>query len=83
MEENMTLGGDIAEFLQLLEKWHESRATQLKMIIDNEDTDLMLEDHKIKADSDMAKGIRVGVAIALDSLGDLPFSVSQSQESPQ
>ncbi len=79
MEKNMTMGGDIAEFIQLLQKWHKHRTTQLKTIIDNKDTDLMIEEDKIKADSDMAKGVRFGVALSLHMLGDLPFSVSQKQ----
>lgn len=76
MGESMTLGGDIAEFIQLLEEWHKHKTTQLKTIIANKDTDLDIDGNKIKADSQMAKGIRFGVALSLQMLGDLPFEIS-------
>ena len=75
----LTIDGDIAEFIQILEKWHEHKIIQLKTIIDNKDTDLDIEGDKIKADSDMAKGIRFGVALSLHLLGDLPFEASPRQ----
>lgn len=79
MEKNMTLGSDVAEFIQLLEKWHTHKTTQLKTIINNKDVDLDIEGDKIKANSDMAKGVRFGVALSLHMLGDLPFETSVRQ----
>ena len=64
------------EFIQGLEAWHNSRITQLQLVIDNKDSDIVLGDVTIPHDSDSAKGIRTGLAIAVDILGELPFQLS-------
>ncbi len=74
---------ELEDFPELLQKWHEHHVKQLQLIVDQKDADLQLGDAKIKADSEMAKGIRYGVEIALLSLGKLPFSVSRKEDTDE
>lgn len=62
--------------IKQLQSWHESQVAQLKLITENRTAELKLGDLTVAADSDIAKGIRFGVLIALDRLGKLPFSVT-------
>lgn len=62
--------------IKQLQSWHESQVAQLKLITENRTAELKLGDLTVAAESDIAKGIRFGVLIALDRLGKLPFSVT-------
>lgn len=62
--------------IKQLQGWHENQVAQLKLITENRTAELRLGDLTVAADSDIAKGIRLGVLIALDRLGKLPFSVT-------
>ncbi|MCP1290713.1 hypothetical protein NK214_10985 [Chromobacterium sp. S0633] len=71
-----TFDPDVIEFTNQLRDWHESRVQNLQLIVENPTADLMLGTSEIKADSDLAKGIRIGIQLALAQLGKLPFSVT-------
>ena len=66
----------VIEFTKQLQNWHASRVANLQLILDHPEASLKLGDAEIKGDSDIAKGIRAGVLIAMDQLGKLPFSVT-------
>ena len=69
---------DIEEFTTKLTEWHKHKVTQLQSVVDSRDVDIVLGGDKkvtFDSDSDMANGIRAGVAIALGMLGTLPFTV--------
>lgn len=63
-----------------LTEWHAHQTDQLKTIVENRDAAIALDDVKVEADSDMAKGIRFGVGLALNMLGKLPVSMSKAEE---
>lgn len=72
---------ELFEFVELLEEWHKNKIEQLKLISESKpDTKLILGKIEIDGKSEMAKGIRTGVEIALSELGELPFSVSKKGE---
>lgn len=75
-----TFDPEVIEFTERLRRWHASRVANLQVILDNPDADIKLVDIEIKGNSDVAKGIRTGVHIALHQLGKLPFSVTPSTE---
>jgi hypothetical protein len=82
MPENMDINDpqQLNEFLQKLLDWHGERVESLQLILDHKDARLKIGDKEIEPDSDIAKGIRFGVGIALDTLGKLPFSVDEVEE---
>lgn len=71
-----TFDPDVIEFTNQLRDWYESRVRNLQLIVENPTSDLMLGTNELKADSDIAKGIRIGIQLALTQLGKLPFSVT-------
>ena len=62
--------------IKQLQGWHANQVAQLKLITENRNAELRLSDRTVAADSDLAKGIRLGIQIALSRLGTLPFSVT-------
>lgn len=66
----------VIEFTQQLQSWHAGRVANLRLVVDKENTHLVIGSTEIEAGSELAKGIRIGVLIALEQLGKLPFSVT-------
>ncbi len=71
-----TFDPEVIEFTAQLQRWHESRVANLKLLLDNPTAELKIGSVTIESDSDLAKGLRIGVSLALDQLGKLPFSVT-------
>ena len=66
----------VIELINKLQAWHKSRVDNLKMVVEHKGADLHIGETLIAGDSDIAKGIRFGVAMALEKLGTLPFTVT-------
>lgn len=72
---------EVGEMIEALLAWHKRQADQLQMVTDNAKegvtlqlgTDDLVE---IVLTKDMAKGMRIGLVLALERLGKLPISVS-------
>jgi hypothetical protein len=76
---------DVGEMIESLLAWHKRQADQLQIISDNakEGVTLQLgiEDPvEIALTKDMAKGLRIGLVLALERLGKLPISVSHDDD---
>ncbi|MHC8342464.1 hypothetical protein [Pseudomonas sp. RT6P73] len=76
---------DVGEMIESLLAWHKRQADQLQMVIDNskEGTTLQLgtdDPVEFVLSKDMAKGLRIGLVLALERLGKLPISVSHDGE---
>ena len=69
----------VIEFLALLRQWHDYKTSQLRQIVEHRDADLVFNEMTIAADSEAAKGVRLGVDLSLHLLGTLPFSVSRDE----
>ena len=72
---------DVGEMIESLLAWHKRQADQLQIINDNSNEcvtlQLGIDDHvEILLTKDMAKGLRIGLVLALERLGKLPISVS-------
>lgn len=72
---------DVGEMIEALLAWHKRQTDQLRIITDNskEGTTLQLgtdEPVEIMLTKDIAKGLRIGLVLAMDRLGKLPISVS-------
>lgn len=66
---------EFAEFVQAISDWHEKQIDNLQSILAHPEADISLgSDLTIEAGSDKAKGVRVGIMLALHYLGKLPFS---------
>ena len=70
-----TANQEFMDFIGQLQDWHAGQVVQLRLITENRAVDLKFGEREIEAGSDIAKGIRLGILIALDRLGELPFSV--------
>ena len=66
----------VIEFTEQLLSWHASSVANLRLILDNPNADIKMANIEIESGSDIAKGMRVGLQIALSQLGELPFSVT-------
>ncbi|CUZ67959.1 hypothetical protein ACYZFV_10225 [Serratia ureilytica] len=76
------LNPEFAKFVQDLADWHEKQIDNLQLILAHPDADISLgPDLTIEAGSDKAKGIRVGIMLALNYLGKLPFSHIECKDS--
>lgn len=71
-----TANQEFVDFIKQLQEWHADQVAQLRLITENRTAHLKLGEREIKADTDIAKGVRLGVLIALGKLGKLPLSVT-------
>jgi hypothetical protein len=76
-EKKVQMNTEVSDFLGFLCRWHKNRIDALKTIVDdeNEDSVIVLNGINIDPDSEVARGIRIGVACAIEALGKLPFHV--------
>ncbi|SIR83614.1 hypothetical protein SAMN05216509_5291 [Pseudomonas sp. B10] len=85
LEGSVNAPQDVGEMIQSLLAWHKRQADQVQIISDNakEGVTLQLgiEDPvEIVLTKDMAKGLRIGLVLALERLGKLPISVSHDDD---
>lgn len=71
--------------IEALLAWHKRQTDQLQIITDNskEGTTLSLginDPVEIMLTKDMARGLRIGLVLAMDRLGKLPISVSHGDD---
>lgn len=76
---------DVGKMIEALLAWHKRHADQLQMVIDNTKEGVTLQlgtddPLEIVLTKDMAKGLRMGLVLALERLGKLPISVSHDGE---
>lgn len=76
------INSEFAEFIQNLTSWHEQKIAALQLFLDRPDASISLEDGlpDIEAGSDKAKGVRIGITLALTVLGKLPFSFDEDDD---
>jgi hypothetical protein len=72
---------DVGEMIEALLAWHKRQADQLKMVSENAKEGVTLQlgtddPVEIVLTKDIAKGLRIGLVLALERLGKLPISVS-------
>jgi hypothetical protein len=72
---------DVGEMIEALLAWHKRQADQLQKVIDNAKEGVTLQlgiddPLEIVLTKEMAKGLRMGLVLALERLGKLPISVS-------
>ncbi|PIF47827.1 hypothetical protein CLU80_0047 [Pseudomonas sp. 29] len=85
LEGSVNAPQDVGEMIESLLAWHKRQAVQLEVISDNarEGVTLQLgidDPVEIALTKDMAKGLRIGLVLALERLGKLPISVSHDGE---
>jgi hypothetical protein len=78
MAEFSTADDGVIEFIEHVQTWHARMTAQLSEIVNNKGASIQVGDKLIAADSDIAKGIRFGVGLSLDMLGELPFKVDRN-----
>tara|TARA_R110002072_G_scaffold169949_3_gene323490 strand:+ start:4537 stop:4764 length:228 start_codon:yes stop_codon:yes gene_type:complete len=71
---------DEYEVIQQLFEWHKGKVTQLNLIVEKNDADIMLGDIRIENGTELHKGIVFGVKIALEQLGELPLTINNNSE---
>ncbi|MCA4964692.1 hypothetical protein [Pseudomonas sp. Y24-6] len=80
---------EVGEMIEALLAWHKRQADQLQIITDNAKEGVTLQlgtddPVEIMLTKDMAKGLRIGLVLALERLGKLPISVSHDgDEDPE
>ncbi|WP_460091152.1 hypothetical protein [Pseudomonas sp. S2_E02] len=85
LEGSVNAPQDVGEMIESLLAWHKRQVVQLEVISDNarEGVTLQLgidDPVEIALTKDMAKGLRIGLVLALERLGKLPISVSHDGE---
>lgn len=85
LEGSVSATQDVGEMIESLLAWHKRQAGQLEMIRDNAKEGVTLQlgiddPVEIVLTKDMAKGLRIGLVLALERLGKLPISVSHDGE---
>lgn len=70
----------ILAVIEGLQSWHGSKIAQLQQILDHKDSDIVIADTEIVAGSDVARGLRIGVMLAIDMLGKLPLVVERNSD---
>lgn len=71
----------VGEMIEALLAWHKRKTDQLQLITDNAKEGVTLQlgtddPVEIMLTKDMAKGLRIGLVLAVERLGKLPISVS-------
>jgi hypothetical protein len=85
LEGSVNAPQDVGEMIESLLAWHKRQADQLRLISDNAKEGVTLQlgtddPVEIMLTKDMAKGLRIGLVVALERLGKLPISVSHDGE---
>ncbi|VVO92509.1 hypothetical protein PS732_02432 [Pseudomonas fluorescens] len=83
LEGSVNAPQDVGEMIESLLAWHKRQADQLQIISDKAKEGVTLQlgiddPVEIALTKDMAKGLRIGLVLALERLGKLPISVSHS-----
>nr|WP_241391897.1 hypothetical protein [Serratia proteamaculans]ULG16003.1 hypothetical protein 591p_00152 [Serratia proteamaculans] len=75
------INSEFAEFVQDLVAWHEQQVDNLQLVLAHPEADINLgpDSLSIEAGSDKAKGVHVGIILALHYLGKLPFSFTENE----
>jgi hypothetical protein len=76
----MNIDDDVAEVIEQLQLWHDNGVRQLQKILDHKSSNISIADISITAGTDMAKGLRIGVMLAIKLLGELPISLEKIGE---
>lgn len=76
---------DVGEMIEALLAWHKRQADQLNLVSGNAKEGVTLQlgiddPVEIVLTKDMAKGLRIGLVLALERLGKLPISVSHDDD---
>lgn len=71
---------DILVVIKDLQSWHGNKIAQLQQILDHKDSDIVISDIEIVTGSDVARGVRIGVMLAIDMLGKLPIVVESNSD---
>ncbi|MBS4077278.1 hypothetical protein [Pseudomonas rustica] len=85
LEGSVSAPQDVGEMIESLLAWHKRQANQLQLVSDNAKEGVTLQlgvddPVEIILTNDMAKGLRIGLVIALERLGKLPISVSRDDD---
>lgn len=74
------MSNELVEALQKVQKWHQHQVDQLKMVTEQHtDASIVLGDVTLEPETDLHKGFRMGVMVALNQLGELPFSIQATK----
>ncbi len=73
-ENNIKTTSDLLEFAEFIEEWYEKKVGMLKLIIKNDSATIQIGDTTFDAEDRISRGIRLGIILALDLIGELPFS---------
>jgi hypothetical protein len=76
---------EVGEMIEALLAWHKRQTDQLQVITDNAKEGVTLQlgtddPVEIMLTKDMAKGLRIGLVLAVERLGKLPISVSHGDD---
>ena len=76
------INSEFAEFIQDLTAWHEQKVADLQLVLAKPDASISLGNGlpDIEAGSEKAKGVRIGIILALSVLGKLPFSFDEDDD---
>ena len=70
---------DILELVSALEKWHKNNKKQLTLLVEGTEQVFVkgTNDDEIEVKGELLKGLRLGALMALEVIGELPFSIEE------
>ncbi|AUR98498.1 hypothetical protein NVP1251O_67 [Vibrio phage 1.251.O._10N.261.55.E5] len=70
------------ELVEAIQAWHKSKVDQLELVNEHSEASIKLGDVEIEAGTDLHKGFKLGVFIALEQFKELPFSLERNETQP-
>lgn len=72
---------ELAEALEKVQQWHAHQVKQLKMVTEEHaDAEIKLGDITLEPGTDLHNGFKMGVMVALNQLGELPFTLTRNNQ---
>ncbi|AUR87722.1 hypothetical protein NVP1103O_65 [Vibrio phage 1.103.O._10N.261.52.F2] len=71
------------ELAEAIQEWHKNKVDQLELVNEHSEAGIKLGDVEIEAGTDLHKGFKLGVFIALEQFKELPFSLERNESETQ
>lgn len=82
----MSKEDNLIEMIMQTEKWFENKTNQLKLLSQaDKETEIIVkgkseDDSGVKVQPEDLKGFKIGIAIALEVIGEFPIKITQSEK---
>ena len=71
------MSDQVLQLVEAIQEWHENKIEQLNLIGQHSDASIKIGEHEIESGTDLHKGFRLGISIALEQFKELPFKLEK------